>query len=272
MNFLVVVVFFASFVSDAAISAVTFAFLMAMLPVGVVGMSISTAVFPSLSQQAAADQMPALRASVGASLRMILFLAVPASVGLLVLAEPAVRLLLERGAFDAASTDLVVAALVFYSIGVAGHAATEILSRAFYAMADTATPVQFAVLGVVLNIALCSALVGPFGVRGLAAAASIAALVECALLWRSLQARLGGLDRRHMQRSLLRTAAASAVLGEVALLIAFALREAGTDETTTAGAVVIAVVAGGGGLLAFVLVAAVTRSEEYQAIRARLSR
>ena len=271
LNF-IVVIFFASFVSDAAISAVTFAFLMAMLPVGIVGMAISTAVFPSLSQQAAADQLPALRASVAGSLRMILFLAVPASIGLIVLAEPAVRLLLERGAFDATATDLVVAALVFYAIGVAGHAAIEILSRGFYALADTATPVQFAVLGVVLNIALCAALVGPFGVRGLAAAASVAALVECALLWRSLQGRLGGLDRPHMQRSLLRTAAASAALGEAVLLIAVALRAAGVDVATAGGSALIAALAGGGGALAFVVVAALTRSEEYRAIRARLSR
>ena len=271
INF-VVVIFFASFVSDRAISAVTYAFLMAMLPVGVVGMAISTAAFPTLAQQAAGQQTQNLRTSLAASLRMILFLAIPASVGLIVLAEPATRLLLQRGAFDTASTDLVAAALIFYAIGVAGHAAVEILSRGFYALADTATPVQIAVLTMLLNVALCAALVWPFGIRGLAAAASVAALTECVLLWLALQARLGGLDRRQMQRSLVRTVVASAVMGEVALLLLLLLRAAGADDATFGGALLISATAGVGGLATFVAAASALRSEEYRAIVGRLLR
>ena len=269
LNF-VVVIFFASFVSDQAISAVSYAFLMAMLPVGVVGMAISTAAFPALAQQAAGQQIQTLRTSLAASLRMILFLAIPASVGLIVLATPATRLLLQRGAFSAASTDLVAAALIFYAVGVAGHAAVEILSRGFYALADTATPVRIAVLAMLLNVALCATLVWPFGIRGLAAASSVAALTECVLLWLALQARLGGLDRLQMQRSLVRTVIASAVMGEVALLLVLLLRAAGADDATFGGALLISAAAGLGGLAAFIAAASVLRSEEYRAIVGRL--
>ena len=111
MNFLAVI-FFASFVSDEAISAINYAFLMMMLPVGVIGMAISTAVFPTLAQHAAARETMLLRDALTHALRTILLLAIPASVGLILLAGPSVRLLLERGAFDERSADLVVLSLI----------------------------------------------------------------------------------------------------------------------------------------------------------------
>ncbi|MQC18228.1 MAG: murein biosynthesis integral membrane protein MurJ, partial [Chloroflexi bacterium] len=195
INFLVII-FFASFVSDAAISAVNYAFLMMMLPVGVIGMAISTALFPTLAAHAAARETAQLRSAVSNALRVILFLSIPASVGLAILARPAVRLLLERGEFGADSTALVVDALVFYSVGIAAHAGVEILSRGFYAMSDTRTPVTIAVIAMALNVAFAALLVQPFGVAGLAAAASLAALLEFGLLARLLDVRLGGLERR----------------------------------------------------------------------------
>ena len=117
VNFLVIMIF-ASFVSDAAISATNYAFLMAMLPVGVIGMAISTAVFPTLAQRAAAEELDALRDTLVRALRTILFLAIPASAGLALLAKPAVVMLLQRGAFGGASTELVVQALINMSIVV----------------------------------------------------------------------------------------------------------------------------------------------------------
>src|SRR5690606_1034141 len=116
---LLVIVFFASFVSDEAISAVNYAFLMMMLPVGVIGMAISTAVFPTLAAHAAANESSQLRSSVSNALRVILFLSIPASVALMIFAQPSIRLLLERGVFDAASTEMVADALVFYAAGIA---------------------------------------------------------------------------------------------------------------------------------------------------------
>ena len=266
----IVVLFFASFVSDEAISGVNYAFLLMMLPVGVVGMAISTAVFPTMAEQAAAQRLEALRESVGRSLRLILFLAIPASVGLMLLARPVVRLLLERGEFDAASTDIVAAALVVYSAGVFAHAAIEILSRGFYALADTRTPVTLAVLSVVLNVALCAALVAPFGVRGLAAASSISAIVEFVLLLQLLRGRLGGLERGSLRRSILRTCLASALMAEVLLILRWLLGAAGVGSYEVAGAAVLTLLVGAAGLLTFALASAWLRSEEYGELRRRL--
>lgn len=270
INF-VVLMFFGSFVSDQAISAVNYAFLMAMLPVGVIGMAISTALFPTLAQQAATRQEQTLRATLGASLRMILFLAVPASVGLLVLARPAVVLLLQRGAFDASSTDIVVAALQLFAAGIAANAAIEILSRGFYAMADTRTPVQFALLAMALNVGLCAALVGPFGVRGLAGAGAVSAIAECTGLWLTLHHRLGGLGRRQVLRSLLRTLLASIVMAQVMVLAVVLLRVLHVPDETQAGALLTTAVVGVVGVMGFGVSAAQLRSEEYLVISARLS-
>ncbi len=269
LNF-VVVVFFASFVSDEAISALNYAFLMAMLPVGVVGMAISTAVFPSMAQQAAARQISPLRDSVARSLRLILFLSIPASAGLALLAEPAVRLAFERGAFSAASTDLVWPALVIYGVAVFAHAGIEIASRGYYALSDTRTPVQFAVLSVVVNMVLCAAFVAPFGIRGLAAATSIAATVEFVLLLVVLERRLGGLRQRGVGTSVLRTAAATVVMSEVIVLFSMVLRAAGVDIHAFLGALLLTVGGGVAGLLAFAYACTLVGSEEYRELTARL--
>lgn len=265
-----VLVFFASFVSDEAISAVNYAFLMAMLPVGVVGMAISTAVFPTMAAQAAAQQLDTLRASLASSLRVIVFLSAPAALGLLLLAQPAVVLLLQRGAFDAASSAVVVLALRWFALGIAASAAIEILSRGFYALADTRTPVAVAVFAMVLNVVLAGAFVSPFGVSGLAAAASVAAILECLVLWVALQRRLGGIGLAEVGRSLTRTAAAVVLMAEVVLLLLAALEVAGVHQGTAGGALVAAVVAGASGLVVFVGVSAVTGNDAYRSLVGRL--
>jgi putative peptidoglycan lipid II flippase len=243
---------------------------MAMLPVGVVGMAISTAIFPTMAQQAAARQLEALRDSVARSLRLILFLAIPASAGLALLAEPAVRLLFERGAFGEASTDLVWPALVIYGLAVFAHAGIEILSRGYYALADTRTPVQFAVLAVLLNIVLCAALVGPFGLRGLAAATSIAAVVEFTLLLVVLERRLGSLHSGMVGSSVLRTISATAVMAEVMVILSMVLRAAGVDIHSLGGSLILTAGGGVGGFFAFAFACALLNSEEYRMLLARL--
>jgi putative peptidoglycan lipid II flippase len=271
VNFLVLL-FFASFVSDAAISAVTYAFLMMMLPVGVVGMAVATAAFPTFAQQAAAGQMDLLRGTLWRTFRGVLFLAVPASVGLMVLSEPLVRLMLERGAFDVGSTELVAGALVVFGVGVFAHAGIEIVSRGFYAMEDTRTPVLVAVLAMGLNVLLAVALVGPFELRGLAAAASVTAIVELgALVW-LLRDRLNGFDQRGMGDFGARLGLATLVMGLVMVLMRVLLSAAAADVESVGGALLITVAGGVTGLMAFGAASIVLLGEEYQMARRVLRR
>lgn len=271
INFLVII-FFASFVSDEAISAMNYAFLMMMLPVGVIGMAISTAVFPTLAAHAAAREAAALRGAISSALRVILFLAIPASVGLVLVAEPAVRLLLERGAFDARSTDMVVEALRIFALGIAAQSAIEILSRGFYALSDTRTPVTIAVISMALNVAFAALLVSPFGLGGLAAAASLASLVEFALLVRLLDVRVGGLERRPLRRSVGSTLISSIVMAQVVIIVRLLLAEAGLDAGTFLGALGHIVIAGSLGVLAFVAISGALHREDYELVMRRLGR
>ena len=112
----------------------------------------------------------------------------------MILGKPLVTFLFEHGAFTASSTDVTAAALLFYAIGLFAQGGIEILSRGFYALSDTRTPVTFAVVCMVANLLLCLAFVGPFGVRGLGLALSLSAILEFSLLFRALRVRLVGLE------------------------------------------------------------------------------
>lgn len=213
---LIVLTFFGSLVGDRSISALNFAWLLLMFPVGVFGISLATAVFPSLAERAASGGPAAVQQMVSQTLRFTLFLAVPASVGMLLLRESIVSTLLEHGAFDAAAAALVSDALFFYAIGLFAHAAIEIVSRGFYVLGDTRTPVALAVASMLLNVILSALLVGPMELEGLALALSISAIVEFVLLFLLLDGRLGRtLLSRRLMWSTLKTVAAAVILGQL---------------------------------------------------------
>jgi len=189
----IVALFFASREGDEVIAALNYAWLIATLPLALFGMAIATAVFPTLAEQAAGDEMGKLRSTLAGSLRFALFLTIPASAGLILLRWPVVTFLLEHGAFTQTSTEITGNALLFYALGLWAHGATEVLSRGFYALRDTRTPVALAVLAMLLNWLFIVVLVGPLGYRGIALAMSLAASVEAGLLLLLLRRRLGGL-------------------------------------------------------------------------------
>ncbi len=269
LNF-VVATFFASTVGSGAISAVNYAWLVVMTPLGLFGMAISTAVFPRMAEQAARDEKQ-LQETVSKSLRLILYLTIPASVGLVILAKPITAFLLRSGSFDATSTDLVVSALVFYSIALFAHAGIEILSRGYYALSDTRTPVAFAVVSMIINLVLSLILVWPFGIKGLAAALSIATIVEFTLLIRNLERRLGGLDAGHLVFSLTRTIASSVLMAEVILLWLALLRVSGLLDLARKPEAALAVIGAFGlGAATFFYTSRLLRSDEAEVLVQRL--
>src|SRR3546814_41317 len=125
---------------------------------------------------------------------------------------------------------MVANALMFYAVGIAALGGIEILSRGFYALSDTRTPVTIAVITMALNVAFAAVLVQPFGISGLAAAASLSAVVEFALLVRLLDVRVDGLDRVPLRRSVGSTVIASIVMAQVVLIARLLLGAAGLDE------------------------------------------
>jgi putative peptidoglycan lipid II flippase len=147
----------------------------------------------------------------------MLMLNVPATIGLVVLATPIVRVIFERAAFTAADTAATAAALQFYAIGLVGYSVVRIASPVFYALGQNRTPVLVSVATVLLNAALNLALVRVMGYRGLALGTSIAALFNATLLLALLGRRLDGLDGRRVAGALLRIAVASGLMAAAAL-------------------------------------------------------
>lgn len=254
INF-VVLTFFASFLGDASISALNFAWLILLFPVGVFGMSLAMAIFPALAERAATGGAREVSSMIGRALRFTLLLSVPATVGLILLREPLVRALLEHGSFDASATDLVSKALLFYAIALAAHTSIEIISRGFYALGDTRTPVTFAVASMLINVVLAAVLVGPFEIEGLAAALSVATIVEALGLFIVLNRRLeNGLWDRTMATSVYRIVLASALMAQAVGIMLLVLDDGGdfgrrSFFALAAGTIVGAVVYHGAALI-----------------------
>lgn len=267
----VVTIFFASQLGGNTISALSYAWLLAMMPLALFGMSIATAVFPTMAQQAAADSLDDLRSTLYRSLRYILFLTIPASVGLILLREPLVSVLLERGEFTSTSADLTSSALLFYSIGLFAHSSVEMLSRGFYALRDTRTPVALALLAMVLNIGFSLLLRGPMEHDGLALAMSLATAAEASLLFLLLRGRLARPAMGDLASFLLRTLVATGVMA--AAVVAFMAAEDAVDPLAdhTAWEALVKVAGGavlGGGV--FFAVAFLLRCEEALVVWRRL--
>ena len=185
---------------EGSVSAITLAFALMLMPEQAVAQSAAIASLPTFSAQVAMDKLDEMRGSLASTLRAVLMLAIPASVGLILLRIPLVSVLYQRGEFTAQSTMLVAWALLWYAAGLVGHALVEILSRAFYALHDTRTPVAVGVIAMGLNIGfslLFSSVferVGWMPHGGLALANSLATGMESAVLLVLMSRRLKGLE------------------------------------------------------------------------------
>lgn len=238
--------FFASYISTGSISALNYAWLLMMLPLGIFGMAISTAVFPRLAEQVAEGRPEAMRDTLGRILRMILFLTIPSTIGLLILREPIVAVLLERGEFNEASTEATANALFFFSVGLIAHASIEILARGLYALGDTRSPAIAAVAALVLNLVLSAVLFGPFDESGLALAVSTAAVLNAVMHYVTLRRRLGALGEVSALSSLGKMALAAGALAAVVLGLWLALEPLRDAESSleATGLLVGTIVAG----------------------------
>jgi putative peptidoglycan lipid II flippase len=212
INFLVNT-FLASGLTEGSLAALNYGWMLMLLPHGIFALAIATAAFPTLSELAAREEFGELRLTLSEALRLILYLTIPASVGLIVLREPLIQLLLQRGRFDPSSTQAVAWALQFYALGLFAHSALEIVTRAFYSLHDTRTPVLIGAGAMILNIILSLLLIRPLLHGGLALANSVATIIETSVLLVILRGRLGGVDGQRLLRSVAKTSLAALVMG-----------------------------------------------------------
>ncbi|HNT24231.1 MAG TPA: murein biosynthesis integral membrane protein MurJ [Anaerolineales bacterium] len=182
---------------EGSVSAITLAFTLMLMPQTAIAQSIAIAAMPTFSAQVALGKINELRGALAGTLRGILLLAIPATVGLILLRFPLIQFLYEDGVeFTAHSTELVAWALLWYAAGLVGHSLVEILARAFYALHDTRTPVLVGALAMALNVVfslLFSAWFAQAGWMphgGLALANSLATALEAAGLLVMMRRRL----------------------------------------------------------------------------------
>jgi putative peptidoglycan lipid II flippase len=199
-----------------AVSWLNYAFRLMYLPIGLFGISIATATLPAVSRHAAGSDTSGVRRTVADGLLLMLMMNVPATIGLVVLAVPIVRLIFERSAFTAVDTAATAAALQYYAVGLVGYSIVRIASPVFYALGQNRTPVTVSVITVLVNAALNIALVRVMGYRGLALGTSLAALFNAACLMFLLRRRLDGIEGARVAGSFLRIALASVLMGGAA--------------------------------------------------------
>lgn len=205
----------ASSIVEGGITALNYANRLNGFVQGLFVASISTAMYPMISKMAAEDNMDGLKKAVSEGINLINLLVIPATIGSMIFAAPAVRFLFARGAFDDRALSLTSSGLFYYSIGMIGFGLREILSRAFYSLQDTKTPVINASIAVVINIVLNIILSKFLGIGGLALATSISAIFCTGLLFISLRKKIGSFGMKNITISFIKILFASLLMGLV---------------------------------------------------------
>jgi putative peptidoglycan lipid II flippase len=260
----------ASAFGEGAVSALEYAMRIMLLPLGVVAQAVGIAAFPTFAELVAQNEFKTVRRTLASTLRGVLYLALPATAGLILLRVPIIRLLFERGEFTAESTASVAWALAFFAAGLAGHAGLEIVVRAFYALHDTRTPVAVGSAAMALNVLLSIALSRLFAALGwmphggLALANSLATAIEATWLLYLLRGRLEGVEGRWLLTGVLQSALATAGMG-LCLWLWLALWPDGPSLWVGG----IGIVIGAIGYLAFT---ALLRMDELRLLRRMLNR
>ena len=272
LNFLVSTVL-ASGLPEGSLTAYNYAFQLSQIPVGVIGVSIAVALFPTLSQDAALGRIGEIRRQVTNAVRVLVFVAAPLTAIMIVLREPLTSVFYQYGLFSQSATDRTASTLLFFALGLGGHIVVHVLTRAFYAMQDTKTPVAWAVVAVAINVPLMAMLVGPMGVEGLALALSIASVIEViGLLW-FLRRRIESVDGPAIVRTVMRAGVAG-VAAALLMLGGLTLVEGslgGILDNAVGRLIALLLLSAAGGTI-FLLVAAALRAPELDQLRAIVRR
>ena len=208
-------VYLATSEGEGAVTYLGYAFRLMYLPIGLFGVSIATAATPAISRMVAQQDFPRIRSTLANALGLMMFLNVPAAVGLIVLARPIVAVIFEHGEFTASDTIATAAALQFYAIGLVGYSVVRIISPTFYALGRSRVPVMVSAGSVVVNILLNVTLVRLMGYRGLALGTSITAILNASVQVYLLRREIHGLEGSRIAASFGRVMVAAAVMGGV---------------------------------------------------------
>lgn len=197
---------------DGAASKLYYAQRLYQFPLGVFGISLATAIFPVMSADAARKDIPALCATVAKGIKGAIFIAAAAMPGLILVRTDLVGIIFQRGAFLAKDTATTSAILIFYSVGLCGFFAQQLLARAFYSLKDSKVPTISAVIAVLVNLVLNLVLIWFMGVTGLALSTAICSYLQVAILAVMLSRKIGTGIFAGLPRELAKTAAAAILM------------------------------------------------------------
>jgi len=217
--------YFASSLQEGSLSWLNYAFRFFQFPVGVFGVAISVAALPLLSRQAAIKDFARLKETFTSSLTLAFSLTIPASVGLVLLAEPIIRIIFEHGNFTAADTFKTAAALRFYALGLFAYASVKVMVPVFYALDNTRYPVVGSFLAVAANILIILLTIVPLQHRAMALSISGAMTVNFLFLGIILYWKLGGYSLSYLATGLGKVLAASLLMGIYLYVLGVILRE-----------------------------------------------
>jgi len=258
VNWLVTTVL-ASTLSAGSVAAINYAWAVTMLPISLLGMAPATAAFPTLADAAAREDWSRYRATLSTGLRLMFFLAAPSSIGLMLLREPVIILLFQRGLFDETSTKTTATALLFFACGITAHVFLEIVARGSYALRNTTTPLLFALLGMAAHLVFSLSLIGSLGLGGIALSMSLAATIEASGLMFVLVRQIEGFLWRELLRSGAKTLTAAIAMTAMVSLVRMLFPQAAGGGLASLFQIVVA--ASGGGIT-FLGVAWLLQSEE----------
>ncbi len=183
---------FAASCAAGSVSWLNYAFRLVQLPIGIFGVALSIAMLPVLAKQAAKKKIDEVKETLVSSLTMVFALTIPATAGLILLAEPIIRLIFERGAFTAADTTATATALIFYAVGLFAYSTNKVLVPVFYALNKTRWPVIASFLAIALNISIVSLTIERWHHLAIALSTSCVMIINCTFLLTVLYRALGG--------------------------------------------------------------------------------
>lgn len=185
------------------------------MPLGVFGISLATAIFPVMSASAAEKDLKALKRTISQGIKGAIFIGIPATVGIFLVARPLVSAAFEHGRFTAADTQAATRTLLFYALGLNGFFIQQIVTRAFYAMHDSKIPMRSALIAVCANIVLNLTLIWIWGTGGLACSTAMCSYLQVVILVMALRQRLGADILHGTVSAITKTVAATVLMGIV---------------------------------------------------------
>ena len=211
----------ASTLVEGSISALNYATKLNQFVMGMFIVSISSVVYPMLSKLSSENNKEKFNKSIITAVNTVILLVIPISIGAIILANPIVKLLFQRGEFDARATQMTAVALTFYSIGMIGYGLRDILGKVFYSLQDTKTPMINGVMAMILNIILNISFVKFTNMQlaGLAFATSISAIFTVSLLFISLGRKIGDFGGKSIVLAMVKSLISGLIMAVVTLFI-----------------------------------------------------